>query len=67
MKGFSNRPKPGPESERLKLDQDWERAVQDALKKKKPRKGWSEPKRKKAEVLLWVLLTAMVLLFALSM
>ena len=34
---------PGPEPERLKLDGDWEDRVDEALGKKKPKKGWLKP------------------------
>ncbi|MCH7876214.1 MAG: hypothetical protein IH965_13055 [Gemmatimonadetes bacterium] len=32
--------KPGPEPERLKIEDDWEKAMGKALKKKKPAEGW---------------------------
>jgi hypothetical protein len=32
--------KRGPHEERLKISGDWERAVDKALKKKRPKKGW---------------------------
>lgn len=31
--------KPGPEPERLKIDEDWESAVHKALKKDRPQEG----------------------------
>ncbi|MBB6428464.1 hypothetical protein [Algisphaera agarilytica] len=33
---------PGPEADRLKIDEDWESAVQKALNKPKPEEGWPE-------------------------
>ena len=38
--------KPGPEAERLVIEDDWKGAVRKALKKKKPKDGWpdSQPK-----------------------
>ena len=30
----------GPEPERLKIEQDWESAVDHALKVKRPKEGW---------------------------
>ena len=37
--------KPGPEEERLKIDahDGWEKAVDKALKKPKPKEGWPDP------------------------
>ena len=35
--------KPGPESERLNLEGDWEKLVGKALKKKRPKDGWPKP------------------------
>lgn len=35
--------KPGPEPDRLKIDEDWESAVGKALNKPKPAEGWPEP------------------------
>ena len=36
--------KPGPEAERLKLDEDdWEEAAKKALKKERPEGGWPKP------------------------
>lgn len=32
--------KTGPEPERVKIDKPWEDAVDDALKKKRPKDGW---------------------------
>ncbi len=32
----------GPEPERLKIDGKWEDAVDKALRKEKPKEGWSE-------------------------
>ncbi len=40
-------PKPGPEPERLKLDEGWETAAKRALQKKRPKKGWPKPPRRK--------------------
>lgn len=39
--------RPGPEAERLKLDMDWEKAVEKALGKKRPAEGWPTPPGKK--------------------
>lgn len=39
--------KSGPEPERVKLKQPWQKAVGDALKKERPAEGWpDQPKRK---------------------
>jgi len=35
----------GPEPDRVKLTGDWEKAVADALAKKRPREGWPEQKK----------------------
>lgn len=40
----SSTKRPGPRPDRLKVDKDWEEAVADALKKKRPDGGWPEPK-----------------------
>jgi hypothetical protein len=39
--------RPGPEPERLKIDGDWEQAVERALKKPRPADGWPKPQQKK--------------------
>lgn len=42
--------KRGPKPDRVKIDQPWEKAVADALKRKRPEKGWPEepkPNKKK--------------------
>jgi hypothetical protein len=39
--------RPGPEADRLKLDMDWEKAVEKALGKKRPPEGWPTPPGKK--------------------
>jgi hypothetical protein len=42
--------KSGPEPERVKLNKPWEKAVVDALRKKRPAEGWPDqpkPKQKK--------------------
>ena len=36
----------GPEPERVKIEGDWQDAVDKALKKKRPKKGWTEPEKK---------------------
>ena len=39
---------PGPEADRLKLDEDeWGDAVKKALEKKRPDEGWPEPEEGK--------------------
>jgi hypothetical protein len=35
--------KRGPEPERVKIDEDWEKAVERALTKKRPKDGWPTP------------------------
>ena len=37
---------PGPKPDRVKIDKDWEEAVGDALKKKRPAEGWPKPEKK---------------------
>lgn len=38
--------KPGPEPDRLRLDeQDWEEAVKRGLKKKRPKDGWPDEQK----------------------
>lgn len=37
--------KSGPEPERVKIAQPWEKAVADALKRKRPEKGWPEEQK----------------------
>lgn len=32
----------GPEPERVKIDKPWEKAMEEALKKKRPPKGWPD-------------------------
>jgi hypothetical protein len=36
----SEKPKPGPSAETIKIESDWEAAVGKALEKKKPKGGW---------------------------
>lgn len=38
--------KSGPEPERVKIDKPWEDAVDDALKKKRPKEGWPKEREK---------------------
>ena len=38
--------KRGPKPENLNLDEDWQCAVNKALKKKKPKEGWPKKKKK---------------------
>ena len=43
--------RPGPKEARLKLGRDWEGAVGNALKKKRPKDGWpGGPKAKKRKL-----------------
>lgn len=42
-------PKPGPDPERLKIEGDWEEAMGEALKKKKPPDGWPKQKGRDGE------------------
>lgn len=37
--------KTGPKPDHVKIDDDWEKAVGDALKKKRPKGGWPEPEK----------------------
>lgn len=39
--------KPGPKPERVKIDEDWEDAIDKALKKKRPKEGWLDHKDEK--------------------
>lgn len=39
---------PGPKPDRVKIDEDWEDAVDKALKKEKPERGWPKPDDEKA-------------------
>jgi hypothetical protein len=39
--------KSGPVPDRVKIEQDWEKAMADAMKKKRPKEGW--PKAEKEE------------------
>ena len=41
--------KPGPEPERLKVEGDWEKAMEKAMKKKKPAEGWPKPSGRNQE------------------
>ena len=46
IKKDQDKPPPGPEPERLKIDEDWEDAVTKVLNKPKPSEGWPDtPKR----------------------
>ncbi len=38
--------KRGPKTDHLKIEGDWQRAVNKALKKKKPPEGWPDKKKK---------------------
>jgi hypothetical protein len=40
-------PRPGPEPETIKIAGDWEGAVGQALKKKRPPEGWPKPEKPK--------------------
>jgi hypothetical protein len=37
--------KPGPKPDHVRIEGDWEKAVGDALKKKRPKEGWPEPEK----------------------
>ncbi|MES9923459.1 MAG: hypothetical protein ABW152_05195 [Candidatus Thiodiazotropha endolucinida] len=41
--------KTGPKPGRIKIDMEWESAVEKALEKKRPKEGWPEPEKKKEE------------------
>jgi hypothetical protein len=41
--------KPGPKPETLKIEGNWKQAVDRALKKKRPKAGWPEPKPRKKD------------------
>ena len=41
--------KRGPKPDKLKINGDWEKALQKAVKKKKPEDGWPEEKNEKSE------------------
>ena len=40
--------KRGPKPERVKIEGDWEEAVEKALKKKRPKEGWPDHKDEKS-------------------
>jgi hypothetical protein len=42
-KAKKRKKKPGPKSERLKIDMNWVDAIKTSLRKKKPIRGWPEP------------------------
>lgn len=37
----------GPKPERVKIDEDWEDAIDKALRKEKPPEGWPKPEDEK--------------------
>ncbi len=37
----------GPEPARVKINKPWDKAVKDALTKKRPEEGWPKPEKKK--------------------
>ena len=39
--------KPGPEADRLKLEGDWKDRLSQAIAKKRPKGGWPKPKKKR--------------------
>jgi len=39
--------KKGPAPERVTINKPWEKAVKDALQKKRPKEGWPQPEKKK--------------------
>ena len=39
----------GPKPERIKIDEDWEDAVEKALRKEKPKEGWPKPNDQKSD------------------
>ena len=41
----AKRKRTGQEPDRVKLAGDWEKAVADALAKKRPKEGWPEPQK----------------------
>ena len=45
------RNKPGPKPDHLKLQGDWEEAVQKAIRKEKPEEGWPDDKKGKKKPL----------------
>jgi len=45
---MAKRKKPGPKPNQLKIDSDdWEKAIQKAIKKQKPPEGWPDKNTKK--------------------
>jgi len=46
MAGNKEKPTPGPEPERLKVEGEWEDAAKRAIEKKRPPGGWPKPKPK---------------------
>ena len=43
------KPKPGPEADRLKLEGDWQEKIGQAVQKKRPKDGWPKPEKVKAK------------------
>ncbi len=41
----NQKPKPGPDPETLDLDGPWEDRVKEALRRKRPKKGWPKPEK----------------------
>lgn len=40
--------KPGPQADRLRIEGDWENAIENALLKKRPPGGWPKPKKRES-------------------
>lgn len=40
---------PGPEPERVKIDDDWKSAIGRALRKKRPKEGWPQPEKEEKD------------------
>jgi len=43
----SHKQKSGPKAETVKIEGDWESAVDKALKKERPKEGWPKPEKTK--------------------
>ena len=43
----ADKEKTGPKPDRVKINKDWEEALGDALKKKRPAEGWPKPEKEK--------------------
>ncbi len=47
MKPDKDKSSSGPAPERVKINKPWDKALKDALQKKRPAGGWPKPQKKK--------------------